>query len=191
MGQVQGNGRSRVVRFRGEQFNLSAYSTSSYFFSSLLADPAARLIAFGIFWFFLALSVESSLVPIADVIMEHRLYLPVFGAVTAFSTFGFLMAERFVRPAGGRLLILAAVILVLVFGIATLRRNQIWGSEIRLWQDTLAKSPQKARVYNNLGLALTHAGRLPEAIDVLSRGHGPGSLLSVHRQQPRHGIHPE
>jgi protein O-mannosyl-transferase len=168
-----GSGKSQVQGTSGPEESSStavAAQPQPASSSSLLADPAARLIAFGIFWFFLALSVESSLVPIADVIMEHRLYLPVFGAATAFSTFGFWMAERFARPAGRRLLILAAAILVLVFGIATVRRNQTWGNETRLWQDTLTKSPQKIRVYNNLGLALTHAGRLPEAIDVLSRG---------------------
>jgi hypothetical protein len=39
-----------------------------------------RLAAFGIFWFFLALSVESSFIPIVDVIFEHRVYLPSVGA---------------------------------------------------------------------------------------------------------------
>ena len=38
-----------------------------------------RLIAFGIFWFFVTLSVESSIIPIQDVIYEHRLYLPSVG----------------------------------------------------------------------------------------------------------------
>ena len=39
-----------------------------------------RLISFGIFWFFLTLSVESSIIPISqNVIFEHRTYLPSFG----------------------------------------------------------------------------------------------------------------
>jgi hypothetical protein len=45
-----------------------------------------RLAAFGIFWFFLALSVESSIIPITDVIVEHRLYLPSIGIIIAFVT---------------------------------------------------------------------------------------------------------
>jgi hypothetical protein len=54
-------------------------------FSLLLSIVAAgillfkkyRLISFGIFWFFLTISVESSIIPIAqDVIFEHRTYLP-------------------------------------------------------------------------------------------------------------------
>src|SRR3990167_7117322 len=43
------------------------------------------LISFGILWFFITLSVESSIIPIRDVIFEHRLYLPSVGIVIAFS----------------------------------------------------------------------------------------------------------
>jgi hypothetical protein len=39
----------------------------------------ARLISFGIIWFFVTLSVTSSFVVIYDVIFEHRLYLPSIG----------------------------------------------------------------------------------------------------------------
>ncbi|NIV39964.1 MAG: hypothetical protein GWN58_64330, partial [Anaerolineae bacterium] len=39
-----------------------------------------RLAGFGMVLFFLALAVESSIIPIADVIYEHRMYLPMAGA---------------------------------------------------------------------------------------------------------------
>jgi len=38
-----------------------------------------RIISFGIFWFFITLSIESSFIPIHDVIFEYRTYLPSFG----------------------------------------------------------------------------------------------------------------
>jgi hypothetical protein len=41
-----------------------------------ILDSTLRLMAFGIFWFFITLSVESSVIPIVDVIFEHRVYLP-------------------------------------------------------------------------------------------------------------------
>ena len=44
-----------------------------------------RLISFGIFWFFLTLLPESSIIPIKDVIYEHRLYLPMVGFSIFFS----------------------------------------------------------------------------------------------------------
>jgi len=39
----------------------------------------ARLLSFGIIWFFVTLSVTSSFIVIYDVIFEHRLYLPSIG----------------------------------------------------------------------------------------------------------------
>jgi hypothetical protein len=39
----------------------------------------ARLVSFGIVWFFVTLSVTSSFIVIFDVIFEHRLYLPSVG----------------------------------------------------------------------------------------------------------------
>ncbi len=52
-------------------------------------DPGARLAGFGIAWFFLALAVESSVIPIVDVIYEHRVYLPSVGI---FCSVGVLLA---------------------------------------------------------------------------------------------------
>jgi protein O-mannosyl-transferase len=131
-------------------------------------DPGLRLISFGILWFFLALAVESSLVPIADVIFEHRLYLPSFGAAAAFATLFFFAGERFSRPIGAKLSVVIAGVMVSSLALATFQRNHVWGDDIRLWQDVIAKSPGKIRAYNNLGVALTDAGRLGEAIEVLS-----------------------
>lgn len=38
-----------------------------------------RLLSFGIFWFFLTLLPKSSIIPLPDVIYEHRLYLAMVG----------------------------------------------------------------------------------------------------------------
>jgi Flp pilus assembly protein TadD len=53
--------------------------------------------------------------------------------------------------------------MLLALGVATVQRNQDYGSAVALWEDTLAKSPHKARVANNLGFAYQQAGRLAEA----------------------------
>jgi len=130
--------------------------------------PLLRLISFGIFWFFLSLSVESSLIPIADVIFEHRLYLPSVGAAIAFSTVFFLVKDK-APKAVANLFILVGSIIVLGLSVATYQRNIIWQSEVGLWEDVVSKSPQKARALSNLGRGLIEADRPWEAISVLSR----------------------
>ena len=51
------------------------------FFIAVFLFRRAKLISFGIIWFFVTLSVTSSFIVIYDVIFEHRLYLPSIGFV--------------------------------------------------------------------------------------------------------------
>ena len=46
---------------------------------AIMLSRKARLVSFGIIWFFVTLSVTSSFIVIYDVIFEHRLYLPSIG----------------------------------------------------------------------------------------------------------------
>jgi len=58
-----------------------------WFMAATQNSPGAarRLVAFFIFWYFIILSPTSSVVPIADVIYEHRLYLPSLAFFTVFA----------------------------------------------------------------------------------------------------------
>jgi tetratricopeptide (TPR) repeat protein len=53
--------------------------------------------------------------------------------------------------------------LLIVMGYFTWARNNIYRSEVALWEDTVLKSPNKARCYNNLGFAYELEGRYREA----------------------------
>ncbi len=128
-----------------------------------------RLIAFGILWVFLTLSVESSLIPIKDVIMEHRIYLPFFGAAATLSACLYLLVKKLGGLMRDKILLLVASSLVLTFGVAAYQRNQVWRNSLSLWQDAASKSPQKARPLNNYGQALEEAGRRNEAAEAFSK----------------------
>lgn len=114
--------------------------------------PHTRLIAFGILWFFITLSVESSIIPLIHVINEYRMYLPSAGVFLGITSTLFLIVqklkERGIQRERAAVLILATVILALTG--ATYSRNTVWKNEITLWQDVVSKSPAKARGYNNL-----------------------------------------
>jgi tetratricopeptide (TPR) repeat protein len=144
--------------------------------------PCQRLISFGIIWFFLTLSVESSFIPLKEVINEHRLYLPGVGAATVFATAFCLVAMKLSRLAYAKLFVSVVVMIVMGLGFATIKRNHVWGNAVRLWQDVVAKSPNKGRSHNNLGVALENAGRRAEAIKTLSRAIDldPGYFLSYY-----------
>lgn len=124
--------------------------------------PQLCLVTFGIFWFFITLSVESSIIPIEDVIFEHRLYLPSFGIFLAAA--GALALLPRLTP--GKYLAVSLVLACLLGG-ATWNRNRAWENPITIWSDAAAKSPNKARTHYNLGMALLEAGKTDEAIEEL------------------------
>ena len=116
----------------------------------------ARLSAFGILWFFILLAPTSSVVPVGEVIEEHRVYLSSLGIFLPAAAAGVLAARRFVKGPNSLLAAVALALAVCVApGIALHRRAQVWGSAISLWSDAAAKSPHKARPHMNLGYALT------------------------------------
>jgi protein O-mannosyl-transferase len=129
-----------------------------------------RLISFGIFFFFITLSIESSVIPIMDVIFEHRLYLPLVGFSIVISTVYFQYIYIFIlRRATSHLGFIMAycmpVLLLVVLSIFTFQRNFIWHDGISLWTDVIGKSPQKFRGYYNLG----NAYRRNNMLDIASQ----------------------
>ncbi len=115
-----------------------------------------RLISFGIFWFFLTMSVESSIIPISqNVIFEHRTYLPGFGFFLAMTgAFFYFFKERYLKIAVIILLMVASINAVLTY-----QRNKVWLNDYTLWSDCLKKSPDKARTHVAFGFALLEKER--------------------------------
>jgi len=137
---------------------LSALFALAIYFVFISSSVSSQLMGFGILWFFLTLSVESSIIPITDVIFEHRLYLPSIGFLMTFALF----LSKTWRWRNWYIPVLSSMILI--FSIATYRRNSIWIEEVSLWQDVILKSPMKARGHNNLGDVLSRQNKTAEAI---------------------------
>jgi tetratricopeptide (TPR) repeat protein len=116
-----------------------------------------RLVSFGIVWFFVTLAVESSVIPIAHVIAEYRLYLATMG----FALVAVIAISRLAKDAHG--LRMTVFIWVAVLALAAHGRNEVWQSRRLLWEDTIEKSPFKVRPNVNLGKLYTQAGKLQEA----------------------------
>jgi tetratricopeptide (TPR) repeat protein len=114
----------------------------------------SRLISFGIFWFFLALSVESSIIPIRDVIFEHRMYLPLAGYCLVLAGIFYHFKDR-IKP---RMAVIIWAALIVGLGASAYARNQVWRDDLLLWHDTVTKSPDKARPHDARGKALMERG---------------------------------
>ncbi len=107
-----------------------------------------RIISFSIFWFFLTLGVESSIIPISDLIYEHRTYLPSFGFFTILSMVIFTLFWDKNKN-------IALIIITLIIGLYSLmtyKRNKVWKDNLSLWNDAVSKSTNKAKTYFSRGL---------------------------------------
>jgi hypothetical protein len=149
-------------------FLLSIFILSLFviFHSRLTAqDSRLRLMGFGIVWFFLTLAIESSIIPIKDVIFEHRLYLPSAGFFMALSI-AVVMGREWLHRQGIPAVwgVIGFGVMVLVLSAMTYQRNHVWHDAMTLWQDVVKKAPQKPRGHNNLGLAYQDKGMLEAAI---------------------------
>jgi tetratricopeptide (TPR) repeat protein len=134
------------------------------YFRSRTGIREERMVAFGILWFFITLSVESSIVPIPMLINEYRIYLPSVGAFVACITGAFIIIAK-LRNEGTRKILVASLFLVpFIFAIMTHSRNAVWGTQVSLWEDAVKKSPVKARPHINLGKAYEATDRLEDAV---------------------------
>jgi len=126
------------------------------------------LLFFGIVWFFVTLSVESSIIPIRDVIFEHRMYLPSAGAAVALGAALLWAIERMrLRASLARQAAVGLLLTTGPLGVATYARNLVWKDDLTLWGDAVSKSPGKARPHNNLGKALIDSEATSEAVNEL------------------------
>jgi len=129
-------------------------------FLSLYLFKKNRLMSFGIFWFFITLSIESSIIPIHDVIFEHRTYLPSIGYFFIVVTIIF----SFIWVKHKNVAVLILTIIILAHSFLTYNRNKVWKDDLSLWTDASLKSPNKARPINNRGYALSQLGQFKKAI---------------------------
>jgi len=114
--------------------------------------------------FFLILAPTSSLVPIADLAVEHRMYLPLIAVVVAVVMGADAILRLALRDKAGRygtVLVLAAAV---VLSLMTVTRNYDYQSPVRLWDSVVAARPTNARGWHNLGSSLKDEGRPDEAL---------------------------
>lgn len=130
-----------------------------------------RLVALGILWFFVTISIESSFIPLFDVIFEHRLYLPSIGFFMALIAAVFYGLKALKDKSQSLLPIVMAtgVLVGLILAITTYQRNRVWSSPISLWQDVTLKSPNKARGFYQLGTNYAEAQDYQNALRALER----------------------
>lgn len=128
-----------------------------------------RPVSFGIIWFFLALLPTSSIIPLGEVLNDHRMYFPFIGLAISVGWTIALIVFKFIdatKPltTQNKILILLPVLLVLcTCAYGTWKRNKVWHDEESLWRNVTLKSPKNGRGMMNYGLIKLTNGDYAEA----------------------------
>jgi tetratricopeptide (TPR) repeat protein len=94
---------------------------------------------------------------------DRYLYLPSFGYALLVASFVAWLAQK--RPRTRAALALAVLVLLAAYSTATLARNRVWSDDLRLWSDTVEKSPDSVMPRSELGIAYATRGETSKAIE--------------------------
>ncbi|KMP10374.1 hypothetical protein UR09_06425 [Candidatus Nitromaritima sp. SCGC AAA799-A02] len=136
--------------------------------------------AFGMGWILITLSPTSSVVPLLDMAVEHRTYLPLVGFCIATATLWVRLGNTLQQAASlesglrfskmERAVFIGTLLTLVCFMAGVIDRNQVWKDEVSLWSDAKEKTPFMPRAYNNLGEAYDKLGDYDRAIAEFEAG---------------------
>lgn len=131
------------------------------FYSALKAYQAGlRFFVFGVLWFYITLTPPYLVLPIQDVMVDYKTYLPSFAIACILMECACLCYMKYAyKP----VFIVAAIILG-SFIIITIERNKVFMTEESFWSDVIRKYPSEARPYNNRGLYFLNQKQYSKAI---------------------------
>lgn len=120
---------------------------------------------------FSIISPTSTVAPLAEMVNEHRPYMPIAVLSLVWIVPVIRLADRLV--AGRRFARVTAygvfVLILVSLGSLTYERNRVFASDRTYWADVVAKAPS-SRAYVNYGLSFMEAGDLKKALDYYTKG---------------------
>ncbi len=144
------------------QGTISAVVAVLFIIVAVIAYRKNKLLFFGL------LLVVLPLVPVFYIkaismkpFAERYLYLPSVGFV--FIPAIFLSWAREKLPGAAKNITIVFIVIVGLYTVGTITRNNVWQNSLNLWSDTVKKSPDSADAHNSLGLAYQSQGQLDRA----------------------------
>jgi Flp pilus assembly protein TadD len=128
------------------------------FVFSIIRMKKSPYLSFAILWFFITISVESSILPL-EMAYEHRMYLPCIFLIGVFTDF---VVNKFYSK--NKVPVIAVLLVIaLLYGVLTDIRGKAWKDEFTIWSDAVGKYPDDGRAHYNLGAAYFNTRRYKEA----------------------------
>lgn len=138
---------------------------------------ASGLAGWLLLTFFFILAPTSTIVPIIDMAVEHRMYLPTAVVVTGITLAGRALAAKLLRTSDRPAILragLASFVIAIVgmLGWRTHLRNLDYRDGLILWQTAIDASPKNPRAWYQLGLEHFNRGRREDALPMMVNAVG-------------------
>lgn len=121
------------------------------------------LITFATLWFFVSLAPESTLLPLAEVVNDHRPYIASSLGLAVLVALGLQYGLGRLKLPSPQALVASACVLSFIAVPVIRHRNWLWQDTYRIWDDAVQKGPENGRAWMNAGVALMRRGELPRA----------------------------
>lgn len=130
---------------------------------AFLSRNREPLLSLGIIWFLFFLAPSSSIVPLHELMAEHRVYVASAGVFLAVGGLAARIRER------GWIVVLLAIVLVGTLAALSHRRLALWADPVALWKDAAEKAPGEWRALAGYAGVLRVEGRCEDAVPVLEK----------------------
>lgn len=132
-------------------------------------------VTFATAWFLITLAPESSFAPLAEVINDHRPYIATSLGLSVLLAWLLYRGAGWLAPRARQAVFVAACLLLAVPAIAFDRyRTWQWSDSLRIWEDTVQKSPNNTRAWVNAGQELMSRGEFVKARRYFERAREVG-----------------
>jgi tetratricopeptide (TPR) repeat protein len=111
-------------------------------------DLHRSLLLFGVAFFFISISVTSSIVPMAELMVERRAYLPSFGAFLSIVCIIDLLRIKWSTVISRNGLMAGLTVWLIILSGVTYARSEVWRTSISFWQDSALKSRKPRPILN-------------------------------------------
>lgn len=123
-----------------------------------------KFIKTTIVFFIASMLIESTIIPIKDIIVDHRMYLPII-PISLFLTYYLNKSIR--ANSNTSFFTMSLLALTVTLGTSTFIRNRIWENKLTLWTSSVEVNPTNTRALNNLAQAHMLEGDFDKAKDIL------------------------
>ena len=119
------------------------------------------MVTFGVAWYYISISVESSIIPISDFAFEHRTYLPNIGIVFALVPLlvGLIKAKRFYS-----LWLLPVAVIILT--LTSAHRTYLWSNSDLFYKNEYRHNPTNVRIQSEFAQAAYQEGNYQKAAQI-------------------------